>query len=461
MPLSYALTAFVLLAAIPAVAQDDLTTHNAASSWAGGYITGPASNPLSFLNGPAYRTYGSVQPYDLPDFHPASLLDRQLPRWIGFGWEERIRVEGKVALLRSRVQMTLGPAAQFKLVAQVQDARPFQPPYAPPNRNAWDLKLAYAEFGDPESQWYSLRVGRQLINYNNTLIADSEWRNQARSYDAAVANLHRGRYRLGLFAASVVVPLADGVSHHRDGNDIYGAYGGIGNIVRDSVLEPFLLWRVQPVGAGKQNERALGFRFKGRTLGSLDYSLELVDEFGSDGPDEIRAWAATFGAGYRFTRILWKPRVFWQYDRASGDTNPADRVHGTFDTMYPTAHDRFGITDQFGWQNIVANRAGLTVEPHRRWTLTCQYLDFHLASATDAVYNTSGIAFARDPGGKSGTDLGREADVYTWYELNRHVNIGFGAGRFMGGEFLRRTTKTPNDTYPYFAVNFKDDGKSR
>ena len=100
-----------------------------------------------------------------------------------------------------------------------------KPPWGPPNLNAWDLKLAYAEFGDPEKQWISVRVGRQLINYNNTIIANSEWRNQGRSYDAVVTNLHYDRYRLGIFAASAVIPQAEGISHHQEGNNIYGAYG--------------------------------------------------------------------------------------------------------------------------------------------------------------------------------------------------------------------------------------------
>src|ERR1700734_3480557 len=80
--------------AIPVEAQDDVTTQNAASAYGGGYITGPASNPLSFLNGPAYRTFGSTSPYLLPDLAPASMLNRQLPKWISFGWEERLRYEG-------------------------------------------------------------------------------------------------------------------------------------------------------------------------------------------------------------------------------------------------------------------------------------------------------------------------------------------------------------------------------
>ena len=478
------ISASALLLSLLAFAQDDVTIQHATSSYAGGYITGPASNPLSFLNGPAYRTFGSPAPYDFPDIAPASLLNRQLPKWISFGWEERFRFEGyhnggfklnnndSYLLVRSRLAMTIRPNAWFKVVGQVQDARPFmqKPPYGPPNLNAWDLKLAYAEFGDPEKQWVSLRVGRQLINYNNTIIADSEWRGQGRSYDAVVTNLHYDRFRLGIFAASAVVPLADGISHHQEGNNIYGAYGAIDHIIPNSVLEPFVLWRVQPsvaiettanIKTGKQDEKAYGIRFKGIAIKGLDYTAEWIGERGNAGPNGISAWGTNLGVGYRIDPMWWKPRVFWQYDYASGDKNPTDGTHGTFDTMYPTAHDRFGITDQFGWQNIISQRVGLTIEPRHRWTVTGQYLDFWLASATDALYNTSGGAIVRDATGKSGTHIGHEVDVFTWYELNRHVNIGVGLGHIFGGEFLEKTTKGANYNYPYFAINFKDNGKSR
>ncbi len=477
--------ALVLFAgALPALAQDDVTTQHAASAYGGGYITGPASNPLSFLNGPAYRTSASTAPYDFPDVAPASELNELLPKWISFGWEERFRYEGyhdsgfklnnndSYILDRSRLSMTIRPTSWFKVVSQLQDARPFmqKPPYGPPNLNAWDLKAAYAQFGDPEDHWISVRVGRQAINYNNTIIADSEWRNQGRAYDAAVANLHYSRYRLGLFAASAVVPLAEGVSHHLEGSNIYGAYGAIDHLIPESSLEPFVLWRVQPsvaiettasLKSGKQDEKAYGLRFKGTALKTLDYSAEGITERGNDGPNSIQAWGISAGAGYRVNRIWGKPRVFWQYDYGSGDKNPTDGKHGTFDTMYPTAHDRFGITDLFGWQNILAQRVGLTIEPRHRWTVTGQVLDFWLASATDALYNTSGGVIIRDTTGKSGTHIGEEADLYTWYELNRHINVGVGLGHLFGEEFLEKTTKGPNYNYPYFAINFKDNPKAR
>jgi hypothetical protein len=352
----------------------------------------------------------------------------------------------------------------------VQDARPFlqKPPYGPPNEVRWDLKLAYAEFGDPEKHWISLRVGRQLINYNNTIIADSEWRNQGRSYDAVIANLHYSRFRLGIFAASAVIPEISGITHHQEGNNIYGLYGKISRVLPRSMLEPFVLWRVQPSVAiettgkgktGRQDEQAYGFRFKGLAAKGLDYSYEAIIERGSDGPKAIRAWAQTFGSGYRFDTLYFHPRIFAQYDYGSGNKNPNDGVHGTFDTMYPTTHDRFGIADQFSWQNIVAERAGFTIEPRRRWTVTAQYLDFHLASATDSLYNPSGGVIVSDVTGKSGTHVGEEFDAYTWFELNRHLNFGFGIGHLVPGRFLSTTTKGPTYNYPYFAINFKDPGK--
>jgi hypothetical protein len=483
--LRFAGTAVLLaVAVLPAAAQDDVTTQNGPSAVNGGWITGPASNPLSFLNGPAYRTFSSSAPYDFPDFRPAGRLDAALPNWLTFGVEERFRFEGynhggfkpdnkdSYLLNRFRFQMTVQPTGWFKVVSQVQDARPFlqKPPYGPPNENRWDLKLAYAEFGDPEKQWISVRVGRQLINYNNTLIANSEWRNQARSYDAVATNLRYERYRLGIFAASVVNPIASGVSHHLEGNNIYGLYGGVERMVLNSVLEPFVLWRVAPaVGeetdgnprSGRLGEKVYGFRLKMQPVRDFDSSWETAWERGSAGTNPIRAWGTNFGVGYRIDSAAWHPRLFAQYDYASGDKNPTDGIHGTFDTIYPTAHDRFGIADQIGWQNIVSVRGGITLEPHRRWTITAQCLDFRLASAADSLYNSSGAAAVRDATGKSGTHIGEELDVYTWYEINRHVNLGAGVGHLLAGAFLRENTKAPAYNYTYFAVNFKDYGEPK
>lgn len=469
----------------PSRAQDDITTQNGSSALDGGWITGPASNPLSLLNGPANRTYGSRLPYDFPDFRPVSALDEHLPKWLKFKAEERLRYEGytnadfqegnddSYLLNRFRFQADLRFGSRFKFVSQVQDARPFlqKPPLGPPNKNLWDLKLAYVEFGDPEMHWFSLRIGRQVLNYNNTLIASSEWRNQGRSYDSVVVNLQEGRYHLAGFAASAVVTQSSGLSHHQQGNNIYGLYGRVDNLLPDLTVEPFVLWRVQPSmvlepalskETGKENMQTYGLRLKGRAHTSLDYSIEAARQAGKDGMESVSAWAVTGGAAYEFRSVPADPRVFAQYDIASGDPTPGDGVHRTFDTMYPTAHDRFGISDLFGWQNIRAVRIGGTIIPRRRWSVTGQYLEFWVASTADAVYNTSGGAIVHGMVPASvGSHLGQELDAYSWYEINRHLNIGAGYGSFHAGAFLSEITTGHTYSYPYFAINFKDHGRTK
>jgi hypothetical protein len=481
--LSAVFVLFTLAAGLPLAAQDDRTTQNGASAYNGAFITGPASNPLSFLNGAAFRTTGNPAPYDFHDFAPATYLDEKLPNWIDVQAEERFRyeaydnnsfkakVDDSYLLNRFRFQLDLHTPSWFRVTAQVQDARAgFQnPPIGPPNTVRWDLKLAYAEIGNPEKHWFSLRVGRQLLNYNNTIIANSEWRNQARSYDAAVLNLNAKREHLGLFAASAVVPQAFGVSPHQEGNNIYGAYGRIDDLVgQHSNLEPFFLWRVQPAEVvepavakttGKENEKVVGARLKAQPHPAFDYGGELIYEGGKVGTQSIDAWATQEGAAYQFLNAPAKPRIFAQFDYASGNGNPKQNLtHTTFDTIYPTAHDRFGITDLFGFQNIESVRAGTTIEPHRRLTFTVQGLDDWAASAADAIYNTSGssIVYNKTP---TGRHLGAEIDGYSWYELNQHFNLGGGVGYFGGGQFLTNVTTSHSYTYYYFALNFKDNGK--
>ena len=474
---------FALLASVVTLrAQDDLTTQNASSALNGGWVTGPASNPLSLLNGPAYRTFGKAVPYDFPDFHPMTSLDRRLPRWLAFQAEERFRFEGyrdgsfqpgsddDYMLNRLRIQLDLRPRSWMRFSTQLQDSRPMfeNPPIGPPNENRWDLKLAYVELGNPTRHWISVRVGRQIINYNHTIVASSEWRNQGRSYDAVATNLQNGRFHLGVFAASAVVPLASGISHHQEGNNIYGLYGRLSSIIPKSDLEPFVLWRVQPrvtidpaisTAKGKQDLRAYGVRLKGQLRTDLDYSVEGVIENGTQGSEPIRAWAATGGVAFQKAAWLAQPRFFAQFDYASGSNNPSAGVHRTFDTIYPTTHDRFGITDMLGWQNIQAVRAGGTINLRRRWTATAQALDFRLAQQNDALYNLSGTSLGHG-NAPFGKHVGIEGDLYSWYEVNRHFNFGGGYGHLGAGSFLQHLTGTPGYSSFYIALNFKDNGRT-
>ena len=133
--ISFVLFVLAMAASLPLIAQDDLTTQNATSGYNGAFITGPASNPLSFLNGAAWRTTGNPAPYDFHDFAPATYLDSRLPNWFDVQAEERFRYEGydnngfkagandSYLLNRLRLQADLHTPSWFRVTTQVQDAR--------------------------------------------------------------------------------------------------------------------------------------------------------------------------------------------------------------------------------------------------------------------------------------------------------------------------------------------------
>ena len=103
--------------------------------------------------------------------------------------------------------------------------------------------------------------------------------------------------------------------------------------------------------------------------------------------------------------------------------------------------------------------AGVLIEPHNLWTVTANGWISGWPSATDSLYYTSGAAIVRN-GRNSGHHIGQEADAYTWYEINRHVEIGLGFEHAVLGQYLHLMEKGSNFTYPYFALNFKDAGST-
>src|SRR5579862_8548163 len=96
-----------------------------------------SDSALTPIGGPASSPPLSTEPYDLPDLRPTGELNDQLPKWLQFGLDERLRAEGysgngfkpknsaSYLLNRFRLGMIVQPVSWFKVVAQVQDARSF------------------------------------------------------------------------------------------------------------------------------------------------------------------------------------------------------------------------------------------------------------------------------------------------------------------------------------------------
>jgi hypothetical protein len=401
-------------------------------------------------------------------------INRELPRWLSFSGEYRARMEGfsnggfrdgnedAYLLSRFRVNMRVQPASWAKFFFQGQDARVYwknQAPKAPPFQDSMDLRQAWLELGDAEKKTVAVRVGRQELVYGEQrLVGHVSWLNTARSFDAVLAQFHHGNVRLDAFAASVVNIRHGEFNRHADGNNFHGLYGKIDKIVPKGLLEPYLFWRVAPTvrgeggAVGKLNFFTPGFRFVGTLPEGFDYSLEMAFQRGDFAADRVSAWAGHWRVGRVFSSLRFTPRLIAEYQHATGDDNARDGVHGTFDQLYPTPHDKIGLADQVGWRNVSAVRFGVEMKLTRKLLVTPNYHNIWLASRFDALYNVAGVAVARSAGGTAGRHVGQEVDLQLAYPLSKFVQLSGGYAYLFSGRFLKATTPGKNYSFPYLQV---------
>lgn len=399
---------------------------------------------------------------------PSTELNNALPSWLSFSGQYRARFEGYTgggyapnatdayALSQLQLNVTIHPVSWLKFFGQGMDARAFEKaPALPPFQNTWDIRQAYIELGDSEKGTFGLRAGRQELAFGDQrLIGSSPWTNIERVFDAVRGTVRYDGYRVDVFTSSVVNAVTGTWDHHQQGNNLHGIYGGIEKLVPRATIEPYILWRVQP---GVKNEagvvahldeKVAGVRWVGKLPLGFDYGTEMVREFGSLGSDRIQSWAGHWVAG-RTASVRFTPRVFGEFNYASGDKNPKDGIRGTFDQLYPSGHDKYGFADQVGWRNIKDTRAGIETKPRRNVTTTIEYNNWYLASATDALYVTAGTASFRSIAGTAGTHVGQEFDITATWTIFKPLVAGAGFGHIIPGEFLKKTTPGNPYNYPY------------
>jgi hypothetical protein len=409
--------------------------------------------------------------------YPITRLNELLPHWIQFGGQFRDRVESADGigyapvndvynLTQLRVGVYIQPTSWLELVGVTQDARVFFNHHvatAPPYQNIWDIREAYVELGNSSEGWIDLVAGRQTFSFGDErVIGPSDWLNMGRTFDTIRLDLHPPGVKVSVFAASVINAIDGQIDHHIEGNNIYGIYSSFSDLIPHATVEPYLLWRVAPgnvalpetAGHGHLNEVTGGARLAGTLHGDFDYDVEMNTQTGSLGRYSIDAWAGHWNAGYTFINSHTHPRVFAEYNYASGTKNPNGDTWGTHDQIYPSAHDKMDFADEFGWRNIEDIRAGVDEKVGKKWTLTEMVDDFWLATKNDAVYGSSGaISIAAHPGATS-SHLGSELDVIAEYKHNRHVSYGFGFCHLFTGRYLDEATPGKDYNYPFTYLTY-------
>ncbi|HYU51464.1 MAG TPA: alginate export family protein, partial [Gemmatimonadaceae bacterium] len=398
-----------------------------------------------------------------------------LPRWLSVGGQLRARAEAyrnggfrpdnsdQYLLTRVLLSARVHPTRATSLFVEGMDARgPWKnkTPIGAPFRDHADLRQLYLQLGGDNSA-NMIRGGRlELAFGDGRLVGSLPWANTARTFDGARAAFGGKGYRVDAFAASVVKVEQDKFDKNVPGNNFYGLYSSFTRLAPKLGLEPFFFWRRQSglttelAAPGAMNFGTVGLRAIGKLPSNVDYDTQMAAQSGKLGDESIRAWAGHWLLGYTVAKVSLTPRLFAEYNQASGDENPTDNKKGTFDQLYPTGHDKYGLTDLVGWQNMKQLRTGLELAISKTWSATARYNRYWLSDAHDALYNGGGGVLARSATGVAGTDVGREVDLIASGKLRPGLGFSAGLGYFIPGTFLKNTTPGKPYTYPYAMVTY-------
>jgi hypothetical protein len=371
-----------------------------------------------------------------------------------------------------------------------------------PEADVFDLHQAYFGIGNRKENPFSVKIGRQELSYGDErLVGAFDWNNLGRVFDAAKVRFENKDFWVDAFASRVVLVDDNSFNMGNEYETFWGLYGSTKTLIPKQETQLYFLARntetkspfahVKDVPqAGGVSERDIytpGLRVKSLpgAFGGWDYGAEIMGQFGryteSAGTLALakarksmshEAFAAYVGGGYTFTNVWATPRVGAEYNYASGDDDPTDKKHRTFDNLYPTNHKFYGMMDFVSLQNIHNVRFMTSVKPLKQLTLSLDYHLFWLAETDDSFYTVAGArrggatpqaAAARGTGYgiNSGYDsfVGSELDFVATYAITPYAIAQLGYGHFFVGDYVKSSLSAPtigshDADYTYLQMTF-------
>ncbi len=330
--------------------------------------------------------------------------------------------------------------------------------------NEIDLRQLFVEADKPFREIpVTIKAGRQELSYGDErFVGPLNWSNTARVFDAVKTVYSPYSWlQLDAFFSQVVrneTKTADKTMHDDNFYGLYAAYKKI----KDHTIDSFLFIRnnrdeslVGEKGGerGGLREYTFGNRLKGKK-GSVDYGTEYALQFGRRAQDDIEAWAFHQDLGYTFSKQLWTPRVYTEYNHASGDRNPTDGVVSTFDNLFPTNHNKYGLIDFVSLKNMNDIMLGTSVKPTGKFQMASEFHWFFLDAKESPWFNASGSVF-RSANANASIQLGEELDLYSTYAINKYLSALVGYSHFFAGPFAQDTGGDDGANFLYTQIALK------
>lgn len=354
-----------------------------------------------------------------------------------------------------------------------------------------DLHQAYVTIGNHKEFPLSLKVGRQELSYGDErLIGAFAWNNIGRTFDAAKLRWQNPWFAADIFTSKVVVPDEGNFNVSNDYDYFSGIYATTKKIPKQttdiyllsrnaSAKSPALqLGNLVPTPSAR-DIYTLGVRGKSNPgeIGNWDYTYEFMYQFGhfndpalAGGTSlEHQAYAIFAGGGYTWSEMAMTPRLGLEYNFASGDSNPTDGKHETFENLFPTNHKFYGYMDFVSLQNIHNIRLQSSIKPLPKLTLSLEGHLFWLADTHDSFYAVTGArrgGIAATPGGTGyginptySSFVGSELDMVVTYAVSPHITVEAAYGRFFHGDYISQSLSgaafgSTDANYVYLQTNF-------
>lgn len=399
--------------------------------------------------------------------------------------------DGSFLLQRARVGVKIEPLSWLRLYGQFQSSievgnRGDEPGvFGAEGDDYADLYQAYVEFADYKEFPLGLKVGRQLFNYGEQrLVGSFDWNNLGRTFDAIRLRYERERFWMEVFASSVVVVeresfnTSDLFNWDDTGREqvFSGLYASSTQLPMHKI-DAYAFWLSQANGnvsnfgpttglapAGSRggnpalgmNFVTLGTRFNNlpKEMGGWEYDGELAVQAGELAGLDLAAFAAHAGAGYNFS-LPWSPRIYLQYNYASGDNDSGDGRSTTFQNLFPTNHKFYGYMDLFSWQNMHNPSVTLSAKPHETLTVAADLHLFWLATTNDAWYRANGLNQARRVTPGANPFVGTEIDLTATWRPTKNFSLHAGYSWFLPGNYVRDTGPASPADFLYLQAEVK------
>jgi len=386
-----------------------------------------------------------------------------------WGLEERLRYEvldgigfdsrkdDDFLLMRTRLWMETNLADVLDLKIEGRDARAFGDDFMAQDNPLYedDVDLLQAYITAHFTKELGLRVGREMLKFDDErLVGPLLWTNTSRTFDT----LH-GIYEDDLLAIDAGVARVVTIKPHEfDDAASDDHFTFLHGTLKDTGIEgmqasAFAYYRDLEV----RDHTTLGGRVWGEVpCTGWDYDATGAYQFGESGRNaDIRAFALHGEAGYTFAEVAWKPRLSLEGNWASGDDDPKGGDVETFDQLFPTNHNKYGIADVMGWRNTRNVGVAAKAKPIEKLEAKLGYYAFWLDQAEDSLYNAGGKAIVSNTSGTDASFVGHEIDAELTYKASDQVECSGGAAHVFAGDYLNDNSEGDGFTFAFVQIVVK------